>query len=151
MRGMIIMNKRKVIKMKKIILFLFIVLLLSACDDNGNVKETLNEHGQIKNINALESFIINFNNNKQDQVNYVALTEEGKRLVWALKFQDDVIMVEFSRDKKVSEEYKCENIEVSSEEDIERYTLIDCSGDISGDYELLAKSGGREFYDFEKE
>lgn len=118
-----------------ITLLLFVV---SGCQSNNNIDEVINNHNDIQNLEGLNKFVENVNNNQnQAKINYVQYGIEGQRGVRKLTFDGEKIYVSHSIDGDFIEEFNCNNIIVKTDEDVEKYMLSQCTGDFNGDFELL--------------
>lgn len=87
---------------KKTIQIIFIVLMLTACN-NGDV---VDKHGDVENLERLEEFITNMNNNKEDEITITTYTEEGDPIHYILTFNGNSLNVEYdgTKDKYGSKE-----------------------------------------------
>lgn len=119
-----------------IILVLFI---MAGCQTN-DIEEVVNKHGNLQNIEGLNTFVNNVNNKIEGEINYVEYGEEGQRGVRTLTFVGEQINVSHSVDGKFIEEYKCKDIVLETNISVEKYTMRQCTGDFNGDTELLSVS-----------
>ena len=114
----------------------FIFSILSGCQSVG-IEEVVHEHGDIQNLEAFDAFVEHVENNDEDEINFVNYGVEGQRGVYTLAFDGDQIHVSLSVDGDFINEYNCEAIKIEEEEEIQRYILQQCSGNYTGDFELL--------------
>ena len=127
------------VRMKKIIMSssLVLVFLITGCQSN-NIEEVVNIHGDIQNLEGLNEFIENVNNQNEAEINYVQYGTEGQRGVKILTFDGEQINVSFSTDGDFVEKYNCQKVKVETKEEINKYILSECTGNFNGDSELLS-------------
>lgn len=123
-------------------------LLLFGCQQTENIPENafgneetaavVNSHGNLENLRELREFTEKVKDKETDAIDYVEFGEEGQRGVKTLTTTDGVVEVSHFVDDKFIEEFRCEDLIVNTEEKTESYTLIACSGDFNGDFELLS-------------
>ena len=114
-----------------------ILFVITGCQSNKHIEEVVNNHSEIQNLEGLNNFVENVNKQNQAEINYVQYGIEGQRGVKTLTFDGEKINVSHSVDGDFIEEYNCKNIVIESEEDVNKYTLSQCTGDFNGDFELL--------------
>ena len=133
------------------------ILIISGCQSN-NIEEEVHEqndkkssvevvskHGHIQNLDALNTFVENVENQFKSEINYVRYGIEGQRGVMTLTFNGENINVFHEVDGNFIEEYKCKDVIAETNDDVKKYILIQCSGDFEGDFELLEVST-KQFY-----
>ncbi|KKI88900.1 hypothetical protein WQ54_28655 [Bacillus sp. SA1-12] len=116
---------------------LLLLLVITGCQSN-NIEEVVNEHNDIQNLEGLNRFVENVNNQNEAEINYVQYGVEGQRGVRTLTFNGELINVSHSVDGKFIEEYECKDIIVETEEEVKKYILSQCTGNFNGDFELLS-------------
>ncbi|MGG0178689.1 DUF4362 domain-containing protein [Gottfriedia acidiceleris] len=122
-----------------ITLLLFVIAGCQSKNKNiSNTQEVVNKHNEIENIEGLNSFVDNVNNQKETEINYVQYGIEGQRGVRTLTFNGEQINVSHSVDGKFIEKYNCKNIIVKIEKEVKYYVLSQCTGNFNGDLELLS-------------
>ena len=117
-----------------ITVFLFI---MAGCQTN-DIEKVVNKHGSLQNIEGLMTFVKNVNSKIEDEINYITYGEEGQLRVRTLIFDGEQINVFHSVDGEFVEEYNCKNIVLETNIEVEKYILIQCTGDYNGDVELLS-------------
>ena len=106
----------------------FIIFIVSGCqpDEIGevliiehdeikdnNIEEVLNDHNNIKNLDGLNTFVENVNNQKEAVINYVQYGTERQRGIRTLTSENGNVSVIHSVDGEFIEDLK---------QDIERYS-----------------------------
>lgn len=116
-----------------------LLLLGTGCQEIqlNNGERVVNEHGSIKNISALNTFVSNVKDQKKAKINVISYGIEGQKLLENITFNGDYLNVHRSVDKNFIEEYQCEGIFVEENEIEKRYILKQCTGDFTGEMELL--------------
>jgi Domain of unknown function (DUF4362) len=113
--------------------FVLLFFVISGCQ-----KQIVNNHGDVKNIEALNSFVKNVDKQSNDELDFVQYGIEGQRGIKTLTFDGEQINVSHAVDGKFIEEYTCNNIDVVNENGMKKYILVDCSFNQNGDFELLS-------------
>ena len=133
------------------------ILLISGCRSNNSDEdvneqndkksniEVVSKHGHIQNLDALNTFVDNVQNQIKSEINYVRYGIEGQRGVMTLTFNGEKINVFHEVDGNFIEEYECRDIIVETNNDVKKFILIQCTGDFEGDFELLEVST-KQFY-----
>jgi hypothetical protein len=124
-------------KMRTVFNLVMILLLMAGCQSN-DIKEVVNEHNEIQNIEGLNSFVENVKNQKSDTINYVQYGIEGQEGIKTLTFNGKEINVSFSVDGEFIEEFNCKDIRVERDEKDKKYLLSQCTGTLDEDFELLS-------------
>ncbi|MDN4609008.1 DUF4362 domain-containing protein [Sporosarcina highlanderae] len=124
------------------ILFLVAVLcfaLLGCTQGSSNqLEEVVNNHNDIENLEGLDRFVENVENQNGAKINYIQYGVEGQRGVKTLTFDGKSINVSQSVAGEFIEEYNCQGLTIEIEKDIKQYILRDCSGSFNGDFVLLS-------------
>jgi len=105
---------------------------------SNEVEEVVNNHNDIKNLEGLDRFVMNVENQSEAKVNYIQYGIEGQRGVRTLTFDGEKINVSHSVDGDFIEEYNCQKIIIETEKDIKQYILSECTGSFNGDFVLLS-------------
>jgi hypothetical protein len=113
---------------------------VSKQNNKNSIKEVVNKHGHIQNLDALNTFVENVKDQNKSVINYVRYGIEGQRGVMTLTFNGENVNVFHEVDGNFIEEYNCKDVIIDTKEDDKRYILIQCSGDFEGDFELLSIS-----------
>lgn len=114
------------------------VLLIERNDFKvNNIEEVLNNHNNIKNLDGLNTFVENVNNQKEAVINYVQYGTEGQRGIRTLTSKNGNVNVIHNVDGEFIEEYTCTKLIIEKEEKVDKYILKQCTGDFEGDFELL--------------
>jgi hypothetical protein len=88
-------------KMRRVFVGIILLLLvITGCESSNNIEEVINNHNDIQNLEGLNKFIENVNNQNQTEINYVQYGIEGQRGVRTLKFDGEKINVSHSAYKK---------------------------------------------------
>ena len=125
--------------MKRIVTFtLFIVLCFALVGCSPKIEEVVKTHKDIQNLEGLDRFVMNVENQNEAIINYIQYGIEGQRGVSTLKFDGKQINVSFSVDGNFIQEYNCKRVIVETEEEIQKYILSECTGNFIGDFELLS-------------
>ncbi|QUG41955.1 DUF4362 domain-containing protein [Psychrobacillus sp. INOP01] len=103
-----------------------------------NIEEVVNDHYDIQNLEGLDRFVKNVENQKEAIINYIQYGIEGQRGVRTLSFDGEQINVSHSVNGDFIEEYNCKKVLVEIEEEIQKYILSECTGNFIGDFELLS-------------
>jgi len=103
-----------------------------------NVEEVINEHGNISNIEALDTFIDKLKDKQKANINVIHYGIEGQRVVEELTYNGDGVHVYRSVDEEFIEEYRCENVVTNEEGRKKRYILKQCAGNFTGDTVILS-------------
>lgn len=93
-----------------------------------DIDEVVNKHGNLQNIEGLNTFAENVNNKIEGEINYVEYGEEGQNGVRTLTFEGEEINVSRSVDGKFIEEYRYKDIVLEKNISIEIYTMRQCTG-----------------------
>lgn len=126
-----------------IIILILSTLFINGCDEKVTVSkqqknEVVNTHGDISNIEALNTFIEQFNNHRNAIVKYVRFGIEGQRGVVTLSFEGKELEISHTVDGKFIEAFKCNSIKIEETNTKKKYVLSQCTGDFEGEYELLS-------------
>lgn len=121
------------------VIIVVILLLMAGCQSN-NKDEVVNEQNEIQNLERLNRFIENVNNQKSDEINYVQYGIEGQRGEKTLTFNGEKINVSFSVDGNFIEEFNCKDIMIETNEQEQKYVLSECAGTMDEHYELFSVS-----------
>ncbi|MHC0036577.1 DUF4362 domain-containing protein [Pseudoneobacillus sp. C159] len=122
--------------MRPVFISVILLLIMAGCQSQSNIKEVVNKHNDIQNIEALNSFVENVKNHKSDKINYVQYGIEGQKGVKTLTFNGKEINVSFRVDGKFIEEFDCKNIRLVTDEKETKYMLSGCKGEL-GELELV--------------
>lgn len=117
---------------------LLLCFALVGCSQEIQIEEVVNDHNNIRNLEGLERFVNDVENQNEAIINYIQYGIEGQRGVRTLKFDGKEINVSFSVDGDFIEEYNCKRVIVETEEGIQKYILSECTGDFIGDFEFLS-------------
>jgi Domain of unknown function (DUF4362) len=104
-----------------------------------NVEEVINEHGNISNLEALDTFVDRLKDQQKAKINVIHYGIEGQRVVEELTYNGDDVHVYRSVDEEFIEEYRCENVVINEDERKKQYVLKRCTGNFTGDTVLLSK------------
>ena len=115
-------------------LFTFI---LGGCQSN-DIEEVVNKHNDIKNLDVLNTFVENVNDQRDAVINYVEYGEEGQRGVKTITSKDGIVKVSHRVDGKFIEEFTCKKLNIEMKNEVNSYLLKQCYGDFEGDIELLS-------------
>ncbi|MGG0656274.1 DUF4362 domain-containing protein [Rummeliibacillus pycnus] len=128
--------------MKKIFIILSVIsFALVGCSQEPKipkVEEVVNNHGDVQNLEGLDRFVKNVENQKETKLNFIQYGTEGQRGVRTLTFDGEQVIVFHSVDGNIIEEYNCKKIIVEAEEEMKSYILSECKGSFNGDFELLS-------------
>ncbi|MGE6753516.1 DUF4362 domain-containing protein [Rossellomorea sp. NPDC071047] len=105
-----------------------------------NVEEVINEHGNISNLEALDTYIDKLKDKQKAKINVIHYGIEGQRVVEELTYNGDDVHVYRSVDEEFIEEYRCENVVINEDGRKKQYVLKRCTGDFTGDTFLLSKT-----------
>lgn len=105
-----------------------------------NVEEVINEHGNISNLEALDTYIDKLKDKQKAKINVIHYGIEGQRVVEELTYNGDDVHVYRSVDEEFIEEYRCENVVINEDGRKKQYVLKQCTGDFTGDTVLLSKT-----------
>ncbi|MGM0840367.1 MAG: DUF4362 domain-containing protein [Bacillota bacterium] len=105
-----------------------------------NVDEVINEHGNISNIEALDTYIDKLKDKQKAKINVIHYGIEGQRVVEELTYNGDDVHVYRSVDEEFIEEYRCENVVTMEDGRKKQYVLKRCTGNFTGDNVLLSKT-----------
>lgn len=105
---------------------------------SNEIEEVVNNHNDIKNLEGLDRFVKNVENQSEAKINYIQYGIEGQRGVRTLTFDGEKINVSHSVDGDFIEEYNCQKILIETEKDKKQYILSECTGSFIGDFELLS-------------
>ncbi|WRP07223.1 DUF4362 domain-containing protein [Rossellomorea aquimaris] len=105
-----------------------------------NVEEVTNEHGNISNLEALDTFIDKLQDKQKAKINVIQYGIEGQRVVEELTFNGDDVHVYRSVDEDFIEEFRCENVVTNEDGRKKQYVLKQCTGNFTGDTVLLSKN-----------
>lgn len=114
-----------------------ILIVMTGCHSDENIGDVVNKHNNIQNLN---DFVENVNNQSKAKINYVQYGVEGQRGERTVTYDGEKISVYYSVDGNFVEEYNCTGIIIERDNDIEKYVLSGCSGSFNGDFELLTVS-----------
>lgn len=117
---------------------LLLCFALVGCSQVPKIEEVVNDHNDIQNLEGLDRFVMNVENQNEATINYIQYGIEGQRGVRTLTFDGEQINVSHSVDGDFIEEYNCKKVIVETEEEIQNYILSECTGDFVGDFELLS-------------
>jgi hypothetical protein len=123
--------------MRVVIGVALLIFVVTGCQ-SSNIEEVVNEHNDIQNIQALNTFIEHVENKNEGEINYVQYGIEGQRGVRTLTFSGEQINVSHTVDGEFIEEYICQDIKVETEGEVNSYILKQCKGDFEGDFELVS-------------
>ncbi|MBY6037137.1 DUF4362 domain-containing protein [Fictibacillus nanhaiensis] len=107
-------------------------------NQSNEIEEVVNNHNDIKNLEGLDRFVKNVENQNEAKINYIQYGIEGQKGVRTLKFDGEEINVSHSVNGDFIEEYNCQKIKIETEKDIKKYILSECTGNYNGDFELLS-------------
>lgn len=122
----------------KMIFSLLLCFALVGCSQETKIEEVENRHNDIQNLEGLDRFVMDVENQNEAIINYIQYGIEGQRGVRTLTFDGEQISVSHSVDGDFIEEFNCEKIIVETEEEIQKYILSECTGNFIGDFELLS-------------
>ena len=105
-----------------------------------NVEEVINEHGNISNLEALDTFVDKLKDKQKAKINVIHYGIEGQRVVEELTFNGDDVHVYRSVDEDFIEEFRCENVVTNEDGRKKQYVLKQCTGNFTGDTVLLSKN-----------
>jgi hypothetical protein len=105
-----------------------------------NVEEVINEHGNISNIEALDTFIDKLQDKQKAKINVIHYGIEGQKVVEELTYNGEDVHVYRSVDEEFIEEYRCENVVKNEGDRKKQYILKQCTGNFTGDTVLLSKN-----------
>lgn len=103
-----------------------------------NIEEVVNDNNDIQNLEGIDRFVKNVENQNEAIINYIQYGTEGQRGVRTLTFDGEQINVSHIVDGDFIEEYNCKKVIVETEEEIQKYILSQCTGNFIGDFELLS-------------
>ena len=103
-----------------------------------NIEEVVNDHNDNQNLEGLDRFVKNVENQNKAIINHIQYGTEGQRGVRTLTFNGEQINVSHIVDGGFIEEYNCKYVIVETEEEIQKYILSECTGNFIGDFELLS-------------
>lgn len=116
-----------------------LIIELNYIKDN-TIEEVLSDHNSIKNLDGLNTFFENVNNQNEAVINYVQNGTEGQRGVRTLTSINGNVNVSHSVDGEFVEEFTCKKFKIETEEDFDKYLLNQCTGDFEGNFEFLTVS-----------
>lgn len=102
------------------------------------IEEVVYGHMDIQNLEGLDKFINNVENQNEAILNFIQYGTEGQLGVRTLTFDGEQVYVFHSVDGNFIEEYSCKKLTVQTEEAIKKYILSECTGSFNGDFELLS-------------
>ncbi|MHA7136512.1 DUF4362 domain-containing protein [Rossellomorea arthrocnemi] len=105
-----------------------------------NVEEVINEHGNINNLEALDTFVDRLKGQQKAKIHVIHYGIEGQRVVEELTFNGDDVHVYRSVDEDFIEEFRCENVVTNEDGRKKQYVLKRCTGNFTGDTVLLSKN-----------
>lgn len=105
-----------------------------------NIEEVINEHGNISNIETLDTFVDKLKDQQKAKINVIHYGIEGQRVVEELTYNGEDVHVYRSVDEEFIEEYRCENVVMNEDGPKKQYVLKQCTGDFTGDTVLLSKN-----------
>ncbi|RBP06201.1 DUF4362 domain-containing protein [Rossellomorea aquimaris] len=103
-----------------------------------NVEEVINEHGNISNIESLDTFVDKLKDHQKAKINVIHYGIEGQRVVEELTYNGESVHVYRSVDEEFIEEYRCENVVTNEEGRKKQYILKRCTGNFTGDTVILS-------------
>lgn len=109
--------------------------VLTGCQSD-NSEEVVNEHGDIQNLEALDTFVERIENEIEAEIEFVDYGVEGQRVEKVLRYEGEKIDVSQNIDGEAGEEYNCEDIKIETEKETKRYVLKGCSGNNDEDWEF---------------
>lgn len=118
--------------MKKMILWMLVLLLISGCSYQPSDEDIVDSHGEITNLEKFMEFIGNVKEGKEDKIRVVRYTIEGDPILHDLEFDGETITskVDSTRDEfgsgKVSTA-TCQSIDVIETHERTEYTLTGCN------------------------
>lgn len=107
-------------------------------NQSQKVEEVVYGHMDIQNLEGLDKFINNIENQNEAKLNFIQYGTEGQRGVRTLTFDGEQVNVFHSVDGNFIEEYSCKKLIVATDEEIKKYILSECTGSFNGDFELLS-------------
>ncbi|WP_238378745.1 DUF4362 domain-containing protein [Halalkalibacillus sediminis] len=123
-----------------ILVFIILLPMLIACQQVREGDVTVNQGGEISNLNEFNNFIENVENEDKDTVRIVRYTTEGDPIFLTLEYNGEDIKYtydnsqdEYAGSDKGEKSTTCANLESSNTEDGIEYHLSDCSSDF-GNY-----------------
>lgn len=102
------------------------------------IEEVVYGHMDIQNLEGLDKFINNVENQNEAKLNFIQYGTEGQLGVRTLTFDGEKVNIFHSVDGNFIEEYSCKKFIVETEEEIKKYILSECTGSFNGDFELLS-------------
>jgi hypothetical protein len=105
-----------------------------------NVEEVINEHGNMSNLEALDTFIDKLKDKQKAKINVIQYGIEGQRVVEELTYNGEDVHVYRSVDEEFIEEFRCENVVTNEDGRKKQYILKRCTGNFTGDTVLLSKN-----------
>lgn len=105
-----------------------------------NVEEVINEHGNISNLKALDTFIDKLKDKQKAKINVIQYGIEGQRVLEELTFNGDDVRVYRSVDEEFIEEFRCGNLVMTEDGREKQYVLKQCTGNFTGETVLLSKT-----------
>ncbi|MGF3104426.1 DUF4362 domain-containing protein [Rossellomorea sp. DUT-2] len=103
-----------------------------------NVEEVINEHGNISNLEDLDTFVDRLKGQQKAKNNVIHYGIEGQRVVEELTYNGDDVHVYRSVDEEFIEEYRCENVVINEDGRKKQYVLKRCTGNFTGDTVILS-------------
>jgi hypothetical protein len=103
-------------------------------------EEVINEHGNISNLEALDTFIDKLQDKQKAKINVIQYGIEGQKVVEELTYNGEDVHVYRSVDEEFIEEYRCENVVKNEDDRKKQYILKQCTGNFTGDTVLLSEN-----------
>lgn len=124
----------------KYVCLVFLMFVIAGCQSN-NIGEIVNKHGNIDNIELLNTFVKNVDNGNKSELTYISYGIDGQRGVKTITYNGEIIKVSFLVDGKPISEYECNDIKINTEKEGKKYMFAQCTGDAEGNVELVTIEG----------
>jgi hypothetical protein len=117
--------------MKKVIRFMFLLILISGCSYNPSDEDIVDSHGQITNLEKFMKFVENVNQGREDKIRVVRYTTEGDPILHDLEYDGEIITstIDTTRDEFGTASVStatCKSITVKETDETTNYLLSGC-------------------------
>ena len=122
--------------MPRILVLLVLLAVLAGCGPSGGLPEEdliIDTHGELENVERLDRFLENFEQQKEDAVRIEHFTTEGDPIYETLRYSSSGILLQYDATEDMygsgeKWERKCETLEKKESEESTSYVLDGCSG-----------------------
>ncbi|WP_201715652.1 DUF4362 domain-containing protein [Rossellomorea arthrocnemi] len=109
--------------------------LITAMED---IEEVENKHGNIRNLDGLNTFINNMKNEVKSNLDVISYGIEGQKVTETITFNGENVNVYRSVDGEFIEEFQCKDLVKEESLQGKEYVLKQCTGHFMGETVLLS-------------